>query len=266
MNYYGSGSRSGKPIRSWKFKTDPAGKIRLYSYNVKEYLVSGTPYTFNGNIGFPVGNYTVKETKAPDGYAVDEKTYPVTVTGAAGNTDPVVSPNQKIITSDEYQPRGDVKFIKVGETSSQDENGEIKTSSNRLANVKFKLTYKGPKGDESHIICTNDKGEWNSSASFAKHTNNTNEEGVGNGVWFGESEDGKADDSRGALPEGDYVLEELECEGNRGYSLIDPVKFTVTKDGATIDLGTLVDPEHNFKTELTDEETGEHLIYGEGPI
>lgn len=267
VSYYGSGSRSGKPIRSWKFKTDSGGYIQTQSRNIKKYLYSGTPYKdTNGNVGFPVGNYTVKEEHAPDGYAVDEKTYPVTVTGAAGNTDPVVSPNQKIITSDEYQPRGDVKFVKVGETSSQDENGEIKTSSNRLANVKFKLTYKGPKGDESHIIYTNDKGEWNSSASFAKHTNNTNEEGVGNGVWFGESEDGKADDSQGALPEGDYVLEELECEGNRGYSLIDPVKFTVTKDGATIDLGTLVDPEHNFKTELTDKETGEHLIYGEGPI
>ena len=117
VSYYGSGSRSGKPIRSWKFRTDKEGKIRLYSDRVKEYLVSGTPYTFNGNNGFPVGNYTVKETKAPDGYAVDEKTYPVTVTGAAGNTNPVVSPNQKIITSDEYQPRGDVKFVKVGETS-----------------------------------------------------------------------------------------------------------------------------------------------------
>lgn len=92
VSYSGSGSRSGKPIRSWKFRTDKEGKIRLYSDRVKEYLVSGTPYTFNGNNGFPVGNYTVKETKAPDGYAVDEKTYPVTVTGAAGNTNPVVSP------------------------------------------------------------------------------------------------------------------------------------------------------------------------------
>ena len=118
VSYYGSGSRSGKPIRSWKFKTDKYGKISTLSTNIKNYLYSGTPYKdTNGNVGFPTGNYTVKETKAPDGYAVDEKTYPVTVTGAAGNTDPVVSPNQKIITSDEYQPRGDVKFVKVGETS-----------------------------------------------------------------------------------------------------------------------------------------------------
>lgn len=51
VSYYGSGSRSGKPIRSWKFKTDRDGEINTYADRVKEYLYSGTPYKdTNGNI------------------------------------------------------------------------------------------------------------------------------------------------------------------------------------------------------------------------
>ncbi|MDD5922911.1 MAG: prealbumin-like fold domain-containing protein [Eubacteriales bacterium] len=71
---YSAGSKeSESPDRSWIFKTDEKGEIRLS----KEYLVSGDPLFFDadGNPVLPYGCYRIQEVKAPSGYTLDEKVY-----------------------------------------------------------------------------------------------------------------------------------------------------------------------------------------------
>ena len=79
---------------------------------------------------------------------------------------------------------------------------------------------------------------------------------ISGGVWFGLGENGSEappDASCGALPYGRYRIEELPCEANSGYELIEPFEFSVNKASRTsvIDLGTLTDqkrtPETSYK-------------------
>ncbi len=67
------------------------------------------------------------------------------------------------------------------------------------------------------------------------------------GTWFGLGEDGgqaAADDGRGALPYGDYLLYELPCEANEGYRLFS-TQLSVYADASVFargyDLGTVID-------------------------
>lgn len=260
VKYYGDSSR--KTLKNeWKFKTtDDSGIITLNTQKVRQHYISGTLMKdYNGNIGFPTGYYTIKEVTPPDGFRKDPKSYDITLDGGKRNS--VTSPNELIIN--EYQARGNVKFQKVGETYSIDENENVTASQNPLANCKFTLTYnKGKSNEESHTIWTDENGKFDSSK--LKNTNNTNCGEPGDGIFFGESED-EISDSLGALPEGDYVLTEERCDANDGFDLISPVSFTVTKDMTTVDLGKLVDPKPDFKTTLTGEK-GEKLLYGKGEI
>lgn len=260
VKYYGDSSR--KTLKNeWKFKTiDDSGIIVLRRNEAPRYRISGTLMKdYNGAYGFPVGFYTIQEEKAPDGFRKDPKSYDITLDGGKRNS--VTSPNELIIN--EYQARGNVKFQKVGETYSIDENENVTASQNQLANCKFTLTYnKGKSNEESHTIWTDENGKFDSSK--LKNTNNTNRGEPGDGIFFGENED-EVSDSLGALPEGDYVLTEERCDANDGFNLISPVSFTVTKDMTTVDLGKLVDPKPDFKTTLTGEK-GEKLLYGKGEI
>lgn len=75
------------------------------------------------------------------------------------------------------------------------------------------------------------------------------------GVWFGASE---PDDSKGALPYDDYLIEELRCESNEGMNLL---KFNVSvyKNSTTIDLGTLTNDKVNIATTAIDANTESHM-------
>ena len=55
--------------------------------------------------------------------------------------------------------------------------------------------------------------------------------------WFG---GGEPDDALGALPYDAYIVEEQPCEANADRELIPAFEVSVYRDGATIDLGTLV--------------------------
>lgn len=87
----------------------------------------------------------------------------------------------------------------------------------------------------------------------------------GSGIWFGQGEDGSAaepDDKLGALPFGEYRIQELCCEANKGYALWEDA-FNVSRDttatGLDIDLGTVDDqPIPLLATEATDAADGDH--------
>ena len=171
----------------------------------------------------PYGKYRIEESKAPEGYLTD-------------GAEPIefeITEDGKIVdltgtdTSIYNQvKRGDLEGIKIGAGTHQ-----------RLAEVPFRITSKTT--GESHIIVTDDNGQFSTSSDWASHKNNTNAGKTSeDGIWFGTSE---PDDSKGALIYDTYIIEELRCEGNKGFELIPPFEIVVSRNNVTVDLGTLTD-------------------------
>ena len=114
----------------------------------------------------------------------------------------------------------------------------------RLADVPFRITSKTT--GESHIVVTDDNGQFSTSAEWASHKHNTNAGKTSeDGVWFGTSE---PDDSKGALPYDTYIIEELRSDSNKGFELIPPFEIVVSRNNLVIDLGTLTD---EYEKEIT---------------
>lgn len=227
------------PIRSWKLKSDADGVVRMDA----EHLISGDPFFENNEL--PLGTVTVWETKAPEGYLVDTITHCIQ-TGKEENgvCKPLeiwnpVEIKEKII-------RGDLKLVKA----------EDKTLK-RLSDIPFQITSKAT--GESHVILTDKNGEASTGAYWNPHTVNTNEGKTSeDGIWFGE---GTPDNTRGALPYGTYLVEELSCKNNEDRMLIPAFEVEVTKEMRVIDLGTLTNDEHpvpEIGTRASDRETGTH--------
>ena len=171
----------------------------------------------------PYGKYRIEESKAPEGYLTD----------GAKPIEFEITEDGKIVdltgtdTSIYNQvKRGDLEGVKIGAGIHQ-----------RLAGVPFRITSKTT--GESHIIVTDDNGQFSTSSDWASHKNNTNAGKTSeDGIWFGTSE---PDDSKGALIYDTYIIEELRCEGNKGFELIPPFEIVVSRNNVTVDLGTLTD-------------------------
>ena len=139
---------------------------------------------------------------------------------------------------------------------------------------------------ESHIAVTDENGYFSSASSWNAHDGNTNVNdwaltadgtidssklNASAGFWFGNNtvagEDGnattgdalKADNSLGALPFDTYSVEELRCTANEGYALVNTT-VTVSRNGASIDFGTLDDPEPEIHTTAYDASDSDHYI------
>lgn len=65
---------SGASTRTWVFKTNEKGRIRIMDESLK---VSGDNLFYNsmGQITLPVGTLLIQETKAPEGYLIDPTVY-----------------------------------------------------------------------------------------------------------------------------------------------------------------------------------------------
>lgn len=118
---------------------------------------------------------------------------------------------------------------------------------NPLANVVFKLT--NTETGESHEIKTDQNGNYDS-----KNDEN---------LWFGKEE---KKDNLGKLEKGTYKLEEQECDANQGMILATPKTFVIEKDGAYIDLGTIINSNPLIQTTALDKNTGDHIAYGKKTI
>lgn len=118
---------------------------------------------------------------------------------------------------------------------------------NPLANVVFKLT--NTETGESHEIRTDENGNYDS-----KNDEN---------LWFGKEE---KKENLGKLEKGTYKLEEQECDANQGMILAAPKTFVIEKDGAYIDLGTIINSNPLIQTTALDKNTGDHIAYGKKTI
>ena len=257
-----------EPTRSWTFKTDEDG----YALLSTEDFVSGDALYYNDqNIAcIPRGTIVVRETKAPTGYLKSNAvSFQKILEGS--NPDSLLTYNTAEVPEQVY--RSDFEFTKKAENGSD-----------RLAGVPFKVTSLTT--GESHIAVTDENGYFSSASSWNAHDGNTNANdwaltadgtidssklNASAGFWFGNNtvvgEDGnattgdalKADNSLGAMPFDTYSVEELRCTANEGYALVNTT-VTVSRNGVSIDFGTLDDPEPEIHTTAYDASDSDHYI------
>ncbi|HBF9319908.1 TPA: SrtB-anchored collagen-binding adhesin [Clostridioides difficile] len=190
--------------------------------------ISGVAMTSDNLL--PYGKYKISEQKSPEGYLTD----------GAKEIEFEIIENGKIVdlTDKDHSiynqiKRGDIEGVKIGAGTHK-----------RLADVPFQITSKTT--GESHIVVTDDNGQFSTSSDWASHKHNTNKgQSSEDGVWFGTSE---PDDSKGALPYDTYIIEELRCESNQGFKLIPSFEIVVSRNNHVIDLGTLTD---EYEKEIT---------------
>lgn len=198
----------------------------------------------------PYGKYRIAESKSPEGYLK---------TGATSHEFEITEDGKIVDLTDEEHSvynqikLGDIEGVKIGAGTHK-----------RLANVPFKITSKTT--GESHIIVTDNNGQFSTSADWVSHKQNTNAgTSSEDGIWFGISE---PNDSKGALLYDTYEIEELRCNSNKGLKLIPAFEVIVSKNNTVIDTVTLdgleVGAEYQLKGwEMVKSENAEFLVDGE---
>ena len=260
--YYNAGNLPTNATRTWVIKTvkRPSGQyVAILNNDCK---VSGDDFYTNasGTVCLPLGTISIEETKAPEGYSLEGAYLQVGGTGTkitgkyvaqitqSGNLASLKGGNTFKV-SDKIK-RGDFKLTKI-DTDNQ----------NRMSDIPFRVTCKGT--GESHIIKTDENGYFSSESSWNAHSKNTNGGGAYDGLWFS-SADGsaKVDGSVGAMPYGDYTLEELSCDNNRGKILYKG-EFSIRRDKVTVDIGTIEnhsEPTPVITTQASDAKTQYQII------
>lgn len=254
--YYTKDDLPEKATRTWVIQTKAAqnssGKTVYRAMLSEAYKVSGDEFFYTGNNPnptLPLGTVTIEETKAPAGYKLEGAT--ITANGSEEEFSEVYIAQ---ITQD-----GNLASINVGNEFKASDSvirGDFEFSKrdaetqNTMANIPFKITSNTT--DENHTIHTDENGYWSSAAEYISHS-------AENGVWFGE---GEPDDSKGAFPYDTYTVEEQRCDANEGKQL---VKFTVTisRDGYTVDMGTIENSDVSLTTVAKDENTNSHYSVAE---
>lgn len=210
----------------------------------------------------PYGTYGVKEIATSQGYMIsDGNEHTVECHGEDGTTytanmvEGLNFKNQII--------RGNYVFNK-------------KSDEQKNINAAFKITNAAT--GESHVVVTDKNGEYDSTA--VDHSKNTNANDKllkdykkdtvlkasdfdhNTGTWFGQGEDGSmanVDNQKGAFPYGKYEVEELRSDSNKGLQLV-KFEFYITKDGKTIQGGTITDEsEPKIGTKAKNEETDNNI-------
>ena len=229
LNYGNEYTKSDKPIyggvsiQKWDAETrmDSAqggaslagAELKIISLNETDVTVDGQVYakgqvvysgTTDENGSFvtaadllPMGKYKIVETTAPEGYQLAgtlEQEFEISVDGVIVD---LTAPDSAI--SD--QPiRADFSLEK--------QDGDSKKP---MANVLFEIT--STTTGESYTFYTDANGFFTSSGSSLR---------------FG------ADGEGGALLYDTYIIQELECEANQGYTLADPITLVVTGENTMI--------------------------------
>lgn len=184
-------------VRTWVFATDADG----FLYYSAEYKVSGDDFYYqtNGDATIPLGTLTIQETKAPEGYLLNEEVFVRQIT-PDGTAEWVNTYNEPTIPEDVI--RGDIQIVKYGENNdeTEDSGADIK---HPLEGVKFHLTSKTT-GEVFTII--------------------TDENGIASTVQLGLSE-------RGNLPFDTYTVTEESPYPE--YDPVAPFEVTVNEEGKT---------------------------------
>lgn len=158
----------------WYMETDDNGYATLDDAHFKSSVeVDGQTYESaplirddNNQISMPVGNVSIQEVTAPKGYLLTDSsdhslTYSFDEVDDNGNFTNQDDRNAQIA---DQVIRGDIKGNKIEADHSQ-----------RLSGIPFLLTLKTSDGGyESHVIVTDDNGNFDTSVDNNAHTSNTN--------------------------------------------------------------------------------------------
>ena len=259
--FYNAANLPVNATRTWVIKTVKIGGTYVAGLN-NTCKVSGDDFYKNtsGLAVLPLGTLSIEETKAPEGYKLDGAYLQAygSSTKVTGKYVTQITQNGNIAQlngGNEFSvadkiKRGDFKLTKI-DTDNQ----------NRMGDIPFRVTNKAT--GESHIIKTDENGYYSSESSWNAHSKNTNGGGAYDGLWFSTG-DGKAavDDSLGAMPYGDYTLEELSCDNNRGKILYNG-EFSIRRDKVTVDIGTIEnhsEPTPVITTQASDAKTQYQII------
>ena len=260
--------RGGVKVKKLDFETkkdNPQGNAALQGAVFEIVTLSDSPVSVGGNtykkgeviteletdeeaaaqtesLFLPYGSYEIREKNPPAGYlgeGVISRNFDIAENGV------VVDMTGEEQAIQNQIKRGDFEGVKAGGKKYK-----------RLAGVPFEI--KSTTTGETHTIVTDENGQFNTSADWTPHTQNTNQGSTHeDGIWFGE---GEPDDTKGALLYDTYQITELSCEANKEYELIPSFEITVKQNKRKINLGTLVDddipdipeePEKPEKPEIT---------------
>ncbi len=261
--------------RKWMFETKIAASTSNATCIIHEDLLleeSDEPYlNDDGAMILPLGTIVVKETKAPEGYTLNDAKYSI-VNTVDGTTTPIECPfvSKVVVNSgtvklsvankiivDENNIRGDLMLIKKdGKTEEP------------MAGIPFSVTSKTT--GESHIIVTDKNGIASTASSAILHSEKTN----GNdkfdekqileptGVWFSGSDVAiLVDDGRGALPYDDYIVKELPCNSNSDYVLSEEFEISVKSQNELVEYGDVVNQHKpEIRTNLFDSIDGDKVV------
>ena len=259
--YYNEGNLPANATRTWVIKTLKTAGGNYMAALRDDCKVSGDDFYKLGNTAvLPLGTISIEETKAPEGYSLEGAYLQV-----SGSSTKITG---KYVT--QIIQNGNLAQLKGGNTfkvSDKIKRGDFKLTKidtdnqNRMSDIPFRVTCKGT--GESHIIKTDENGYFSSESSWNAHSKNTNGGGAYDGLWFS-SADGsaKVDDSVGAMPYGDYTLEELSCDNNRGKILYKG-EFSIRRDKVTVDIGTIEnhsEPTPVITTQASDAKTQYQII------
>ena len=247
--------------RSWVLQTDANGIAEL-SDAAK---LSGDDFfrAEDGSPTLPLGTVTIRESRPPAGYLLRTDTLSIQQLVGSGATTQELD-SFVAVEAGEQAIRGDVKMTKVSGRSME-----------RLPNVPFRLTSLTT--GESHIVVTDENGQFDTSAAWNSHevATNENDAAVGPddtvdeaklnshaGVWFDGSTSSPSHvrDALGALPYDSYEIRELRCSANEGLELVS-LPLIVSRNSITLDMGTVVDtPSPSIATSLERQGSGGHDI------
>lgn len=281
IEHHDTADAGGATLRTWVVRTNKEGIADLTD---TDSLLKGEPYRDgSGACILPLGTYTIRETKAPEGYLMlDEPIQAEVVQDGDKATFRLIGTSTGKATTDvtflDQVERQNLRFQKIAADSQSP-----------LANVPFLITaHAWPDGGapESHVIVTDANGQFDS-ASFAQGARGNANDGAvsgltfttddqGNvvadlsqlsldeakldgahGLWFagGTDASGAERESLAALPYGSYTVQELPASSNEGYRLVTftvDVKPDASGHNTTIDLGSVTDEEiPHIETEAT---------------
>ncbi len=135
---------SGEPERTWVFQTDADG----FAYLAEEYKYSGDPLyrQTNGDVSIPLGTVLIQETRAPQGYNLDDghggdpKVFCIRITEDGAQGESVYTYNSPKVP--DTVKRGDFRLVKEVPISIYSEpNGDMPQEVKRILvpGVKFEL-------------------------------------------------------------------------------------------------------------------------------
>lgn len=228
------------------------GKSVEPGQKVLDITTDDTGYATTRTDSLPYGDYSVREVVAPNGYLGTDQVLYFSIT-----EDGVFKPLHGTDGFQNRVKRGDLQIVKKDESTGT-----------AMAGIPFRITSETT--GESHVIVTDANGFASTSSDWNAHSYRTNYNDTatdGNydstaGVWFGQGDDGDAPvkDSYGALPYDTYTIEELPCAANADHQLVKQTGVSITRDGWTVDLGTVDDRQASISTTALDSADGDHVV------